>query len=733
MADTPITTAPTPIDPSVVQSVQDYNEATARASINLSSFNKLSDESSNALNLLRNTLSSAGVSLQNVNNLVGDQANKFGLLTTSIIGARESFRSFTGIDASRVTSFTDQTKDLIKTLTTEGTALNIVNEAKNKTINMLSKMGLGMGAITSAMQMGSKELAAYAKNVLLSADNQLYFGNAIIQSAAQAGNLEKLYSSSGEGLTSLGDDLSGLTEILGKQQLAIADAMKATGIIDEDKMSKYAISISQLPGGLEALAKGTTLAGKSTNILTAAIQYAQGSGRDYTKVTEDMRKAILDYGVSVDDALKFTARITEISNKYGAQVEDVRAALMNSADAFKMFTAGGAGAANMTQSMSDVMNDYLSSLNAAGVPMQNAIEMFKTMSGAMSGMRVEQKAFLSAQTGGPGGLMGAFQIDKMLKEGDFKGVYEKVQSQMRRQLGSIVTVDEASRSPQAALQMERQIQLLRQGPLGSMAKTDVDAERLLEAMQKGTAPQKPEDLKKATDESLRKTIERGSKWEEPSYTVLGEIAINTARFRLGAGIANFGTIGNATSARGGSAGGADQQGRGTNTKLQESLQSQKNNVYESNNQGSLGSTAMNQLGSLVNRLPEATKSVVSNLEDSLTEQHQETINETKTRMNKSIDEYKKTHNINNAFTPLDSDFTPAGKQVGQSIATPSTNSTSTNRQINNTGSNMNLNSGPIPVTLAGNTTLKVEFHGTCPHCQRPINEHAAATNATSTK
>ena len=122
------------------------------------------------------------------------------------------------------------------------------------------------------------------------------------------------------------------------------------------------------------------------------------------KVVADMNRAVNEYGVSLNTALEFTSRITDISNKYGAQVEDVRNSLLGSADAFKMFTAGEADAGKMTQNLSEVMNEYVGRLTSIGVPAQNAIGLFNEMSGAISSMGVANKSFLSSQTGGPGGL-----------------------------------------------------------------------------------------------------------------------------------------------------------------------------------------------------------------------------------------------------------------------------------------------------------------------------------------
>ena len=97
-----------------------------------------------------------------------------------------------------------------------------------------------------------------------------------------------------------------------------------------------------------------------------------------TDVTQDIATAMTEYGVSADSGLRYTARVTEASEALHAQISDVRDALKSSADAFKSFVFGEADANKMTQNMSSSMEDYVSKLQSVGVPVQNAIGMFKT-------------------------------------------------------------------------------------------------------------------------------------------------------------------------------------------------------------------------------------------------------------------------------------------------------------------------------------------------------------------
>jgi hypothetical protein len=147
-------------------------------------------------------------------------------------------------------------------------------------------------------------------------------------------------------------------------------------------------------------------------------------------------------------------------------------------------------------------------------------------------MGLAQKAFLSAQTGGPGGLMGAFQIEKMLKEGDIEGVFKKVRDQMQKQLGPIVTLEDAASSPAAAAQLARQTAMLRSGPLGAMARTDQDAYRILESMKTGAPPPA------ALGDTVQAAMGRGEEMEaRRSLTVVKDIKDIIAEADLAGGMA----------------------------------------------------------------------------------------------------------------------------------------------------------------------------------------------------
>lgn len=685
----PTAATPAPLDPAVTQSLVDYNLEAVKAEQNMSSLTNIFNQAGTALSGLSNKFKNAGLDLSNMGVLTGKSSAAFGALTTSIIGAQKSFESFAGVDTQRLTTFNDQVGQLIKTLTTPGTAVGAMSEAIDRTKNVLISMGRSATEVNSVIKQGPAFLAKYAENILVSADNALRLQNSFLQLTAQMGDTNTLFTQIDSNLAGIGDDLTNLNNITAKYMDVMANASQATGV-QRDAVYQYASQINKLPGGIKELLGSMELGGKQTNLLTATIQHASGSGRQFSEIVQDMKQAMLEYGVAGSDALKFTANITEVANTFHAQVDDVRSALMNSAEAFKFFAVGEDNAKKMTQGMTESMNQYIGSLKSVGVPIQNALDMYKNYTRTVQGMSQAQEAFLSAQSGGPGGLRGGFQIDNLIKTGQFDELRKKVEQTIRKMTGPIVSFDDAQKSESAAAQYTRQLQILQQGPLGQMARTRAEAESLLESMRKGTTVQPG----KSANESLKESIDRGSKIEQLSLTELQNINTNLMRMQNMGGVANLTTMQRALAARTGAGGGAEGTGAGINTAGQDRLRAAQARGMNPT-EGSPMERTMKEAGSAIKSLPGDLSDSFSSLNESLR---------------------------GRTFAQIE-DFAPAGKQLGRSIPKSTTTGADGGGTASSTSSpGMNLHgNSPVPVVLASGSAINVNFTGACPHCGRDIH------------
>lgn len=530
MVDTPIT-----IDPAAMADAAASADSTAQSLSNLGSvannvqdhMNVLSDVVKGAKNRFDEftaSMGKVGVSLNQNHALSAQQTTQFGLLATAVFGSQKAFEGLAGVDTKSLSTFGDQIGYLTQNL----------GQGKNAVGALVRLAEEGFGAIVpNAAKKSVGAMKSFLSNLTESADNSLRLQNAVIQLAAKTGTLNDVYNKTGPTLGKMNSLLA--------SQNAIMDKAQASTGLGRTTIDQYYASLGAVPKALQETVSGVDNASNSMSMLTATIKLATGSGRDYDSIIKDLHTAFTEYGITGENALIFTARFSEISSKFGVELDIVHSGLIGATSAFKNMTDAGAAAHTMTEGLAGVMNDYVGGLMKAGMSGQHAVDTIKDMTDNMSRMGIAQKAFLSAQTGGPGGLMGGFQIEKMIREGNVAGVQDKVMQTMQKQFGKITTLDEAGQSEQGAAQLQKQITMLKQGPLGQMVKSDQDAYKLLESMrarQDGrAAPATPLDQK-----GLQSAIAKGSSIEEKSFTQLTSIRQHLESIRRSAETSNLGFL-----------------------------------------------------------------------------------------------------------------------------------------------------------------------------------------------
>lgn len=479
------------------KALDNLRTSSLQAGDSLNSLDQLAGNARSAFNSFNSMLSSYNTSINVTKALTEKQTTQFGLLSNAIIGTRTSFNSLNGIDTSNLSTFADQITYLTETFTNAKSGIGqLVKFAQDSFGKMVPQaiINQGIGAVKS-----------FVMNLAQSADNALRVQNAYIQLSAKTGNLSAVYETAGPHLKNLND-------LLEKQTAMTTNAIKATGLAPEVVQNYYA-QLGTVPKALESVVQSSGSASKNISMLTATIKLATGTGRSYSDVIDDLKVAFKDYNITGESALQFTSRMGEISNKFGINLDVVRDSLKSTADTFKMF-------GNEAEGSAKILNNYVGSLKSTGLSGDAAVEVVTSMTHAVGNLNIAQKAFLSAQTGGPGGLMGGFQIEKMIREGKLDEVFEKVRTQMQKQFGSIATLDEASKSQSAAAQLTKQIMLLKQGPLGQFARTDQEAMRILEGFK---SKQEGKGVSDLSNKIVQDNINKGTLIEEKSYTELSRI------------------------------------------------------------------------------------------------------------------------------------------------------------------------------------------------------------------
>lgn len=614
------TTPTTPVDPVATQTAADAQNNLATATNNVNT---------NLVNV-NNTGTQT-------NSVLGQMGRMAPIAAAAMFGVSQATAAFTnGIDAGKITTFNKQLEQIGNILNRRGTGIETFKNIASSMVESLGRMGksvdsniiqsLGSSSV-SVVAGATKSLFEYMKTVVKAGDEMKVVREGLIAQAAASGNLDEV-------LHRAGRNMQNFNAIASRQQKMWDDVSAATGIAVED-VARYSAEINKVPGVLGGMMKEVTAGNKTNKLFIDTLNLFRISGRNYQDIVKDMTTATQQMGLSERAAFEYTARLSTAAKEIHVPFEDLHAAITRSATAFKMFTTEGANGEAMAKNLEATMSGYIQTLRSSGIPMSNAIEMANNFTGAMNEMTIGQKAFLNQTTGGPGGLMGAFQIDKMLDEGKIDQVFGKVQDSLRKQFGRIVTTAQASQSQAAAEQMTRQIMILRQGPLGQFAKSDAEARRLLDSMSKpGSAANLQDTIKDMKDDKpMERFLSAGNKIAQGSQGLLQGILVATSRAEH-VGAAGSAKVTEATL-------GARSYSRpGEGVGVPDAMQRRREAAQTGAMPG--GATAFEAAVRDFKNIPQALKDTLSSLNTALKGGNKTTIDDANTRVQQQIADYKQS-------------------------------------------------------------------------------------------
>lgn len=461
------------------------------------------------------------------------QAAAISMLSSKLVKANELFNNFgSGINLNNVHSFTEQFNEFSSVIK------NVFEAGKDLTPDKLQekiKQSLGFVIPIDQIMKGADAVLHFMEANLQSADASLRLREAILQSAAATGQLDSIYSSAGDELQNLNGILSQHTEILSKTLNSVN--------LDPKTVNSYYAALSKIPGMMNSVITTSDKNSEKLSALTATIQLAQGQNRDYESVIRDVNSAFVNYNANLEEALNYTGRVSEVSNRLGIDLRLVEDFAGKSAETFGKF-------GNNTDASAKILLNYGKGLREVGASGAQAVSIVKEMESSISNLTMSQKAFLSSQSGGPGGLMGAFRIEKLLKEGKSDEVFEMIRKQITKQFGKTITLEEASSSPQLAAQYQRQRQLLSQGPLGGLVKSEGDMNRVMEMFKRmETGEFKKENLK---DKSYEEYMKKGRILSEQTQTPFGMMAAMATEQAMKASNTKYNIVQNTFAAKSGS-------------------------------------------------------------------------------------------------------------------------------------------------------------------------------------
>lgn len=349
----------------------------------------------------------------------------------------------------------------------------------------------------------------------------------IIGMASATGNLNSLLGPTGEGVNNLSTKAEAFSD-------RISRMASATGFSNSQIAAFSSTLGKEIPNAMDDFDnRGEGVRQRITKI-EAAMRVASGTGQSLATVSQNLVKIYNSLGIEGEPALAFMARMQAASDAIGLPLSRVQEFAQDAAKGFAMYANDMKAAANIADGTINIMGQLAPALKASGLGPEAINNVVGGVTAGLKNLSTAQKAFLSSQTGGPGGLQGAFQIDQMISEGKIDQVYGKVKENMMKQLGGpIVTRAQAADSPEAAAQFQKQIMFMRSGPMGALAQDDASAVKLLEAMAGG----KKADIKDK-DIVLRETMQRGTVIQERNNDVLKQIKAGIDRQNELAALAN---------------------------------------------------------------------------------------------------------------------------------------------------------------------------------------------------
>jgi hypothetical protein len=691
-----------------------------------------------SLGNLNKLLKDHSITLDNITDKLTKNATMFGVLTTATIGATEAFRGMTNLDPGSLITFSDQAKtlfDVIRAGPGTSAASQAAYDAATAGIKgMMQVAGVGGKELDNIMSATGNNLVKFAQQALKSSDNILFLQNAMMQTATSGGSMQDF-------LKETGDDFARLNEVSKKYGDILSAAGATTGLSSTEagkkEVESYADALAKLPQGYKGLADSIQIGTTKVNVLTAALQYAKGSGRDEASILNDMALSTNQYGLATNQALEYSSRMSQVSETLHARLEDVREAVNSSVSAFKGWVFGGADAESMTMGLSDAIGSYAKQLAEIGVPMQTAIKYGQQYTDSFANMSIAQRAFTSQMSGGPGGLMGAFQQEALLKQkGGLEKMMENARNTLTKMFGPIQSHQAAETNQGAANMYAKQLMILQSGIGGIKAKSQEEAEAMLESMRPGA---ERKAVATTPGRTLAQNMEAGKALEQMTMTKVGQVNIQTAMVRFEAGVAMNNALEDAMSTNSGRKGGSDGQGVGVNQTGRAELRDFMDKFQRSDNNMNPADLVKNTLSSMSHPIADA-QNVAHALAQQMGSGNQEKVQDTTASVNAEFAKKRAMLGLGQAVMPEEStagaqvghviakgtqEEHTAGGQVGHAIPKTAGLPTEDVRKLGDLSGVIHKGS-PIPVSLAPGNAITVNFVGICPHCKNPVQESAHA-------
>lgn len=459
---------------------------------------KNATENQNALNASLKELEKIGASiffnkfeesLESVIKNVGNTQDKIaGLAGRTLLSLPTAF--------SRLP--TDPFGKMAKSADDAGTSISEMLKTAKAAISSGDSKETGfIGSLLEHLAAGSDRMRAWETNYL--------------NTAASAGQLDDVFAGMGGNLEELSLKADKFSEMITN----IGNSSGTSSSI----VAGYANDLMTIPGALDNFNGAADKTVKGFNFLDATMKVATGTGMGMKNTIDIMENSYLKFGTTGKIVLENISAISNASNTLKIPLQMLSGTVKELGDKFENF-------GDNTQGALKILGSLGPALQQSGLGPSAVNKLFSGVIDGIKDMDVAKKAFLSGQTGGPGGLQGAFQIDLELRKGNTDAVFNKMKESLQKQFGgSIVSLDQAAGDQSAAAQYQKQIMMVKNS---GIAKDDAGAQRILEALSKNDISGLGDQLK-TPQEAMVQSMERGEKIQARQFDVLTMINNNLSR------------------------------------------------------------------------------------------------------------------------------------------------------------------------------------------------------------
>ena len=224
------------------------------------------------------------------------------------------------------------------------------------------------------------------------ADKANIMQRSIVEMAAAQGNLNSMQDGGVLSSTKMNQAYLDMIELVYQSADATGQTVEA--------MQAFIPEFKSIPDAMSPI----KIAGENMSQMAAASKLATAYGKDQASVAKQLAAVYTSVGLSGEKAFEAINSIYEKAGSSKLRMEAFSSTVMKIAGDFKLFGDNTTAAANIVKSFDTVFKD--SKLSPDGIQ-----DVVQGIASGIQGMSTATKAFVSSQSGGPGGIAGAVEMD----------------------------------------------------------------------------------------------------------------------------------------------------------------------------------------------------------------------------------------------------------------------------------------------------------------------------------